>query len=59
LDFYALLYAFEARSGLDLARKERTELIILDLRRPDIDRIKVCQIIRREFGLQLIRTPPD
>jgi len=54
LDGYEVLYAFDGRSGLDTAKKHRPDLIILDLNLPDIDGIKTCQIIRREFDFPII-----
>jgi len=54
LDGYEVLCAFDGRSGLDMAKKYRPDLIILDLNLPDIDGIKACQIIRREFDFPII-----
>ena len=54
LDGYTVLTAFDGRSGLDTARKDRPDLMILDLNLPDIDGIKACQIIRREFDFPII-----
>jgi two-component system alkaline phosphatase synthesis response regulator PhoP/OmpR family response regulator RpaB len=54
LDGYAVLTAFDGRTGLDIARKSRPDLMILDLNLPDIDGIKACQIIRREFDFPII-----
>ena len=49
LDGYAVMCAHEGRVGIDLARSNRPDLIVLDLNLPDIDGIKACQFIRREF----------
>ena len=54
LDGYKVLTAFDGRRGLDAARKNRPDLMILDLNLPDIDGIKACQIIRREFDFPII-----
>ncbi len=54
LDGYAVLTAFDGRTGLDIARNDRPDLMILDLNLPDIDGIKACQIIRREFDFPII-----
>lgn len=37
-----------------MAKKHRPDLIILDLNLPDIDGIKVCQVVRREFEFPII-----
>ena len=37
-----------------MARNNRPDLIILDLNLPDIDGIKACQIMRREFDFPII-----
>lgn len=54
LDGYEVLSAFDGRSGVDMAKKHRPDLIVLDLNLPDIDGIKACQIIRREFDFPII-----
>jgi len=54
LDGYEVLSAFNGRSGVDMAKKHRPDLIVLDLNLPDIDGIKACQIIRREFDFPII-----
>lgn len=54
LDGYEVLAAFNGRSGLDAARAHRPSLVILDLNLPDIDGMKVCQILRREFEFPII-----
>ncbi len=54
LDGYTVLCAHEGRSGIDMAREHRPHLIVLDLGLPDIDGIKACQFIRREFDFPII-----
>ncbi len=54
LDGYEMLAATDGRTGLDMVRRMRPDLIILDLNLPDIDGIKACQIIRREFDCPII-----
>ena len=54
LDGYRVLCAHEGRSGIDLAREHRPHLIVLDLNLPDIDGIKACQFMRREFDFPII-----
>ena len=54
LDGYKVYCAHEGRKGIDLARERRPQLIILDLNLPDIDGIKACQFMRREFDFPII-----
>jgi len=54
LDGYTVLSAFDGRTGLHMARTNRPDLVILDLNLPDIDGIKACEIIRREFDFPII-----
>ena len=43
---YAVLLAEDGRKGLDLFRRERPDLIVLDLKMPEMDGITVLQDIR-------------
>jgi two-component system alkaline phosphatase synthesis response regulator PhoP/OmpR family response regulator RpaB len=54
LDGYEVLTAYDGRTCLHLARESRPDLIILDLNLPDLDGIKACQIMRREFDFPII-----
>jgi DNA-binding response OmpR family regulator len=54
LDGYEVLTALDGHACLQKARDNRPDLIILDLSLPDIDGIKVCQILRREFDFPII-----
>jgi len=54
LDGYEVLCAFDGRTGLAMTRESRPNMILLDLNLPDIDGIKACQIIRREFDFPII-----
>jgi two-component system alkaline phosphatase synthesis response regulator PhoP/OmpR family response regulator RpaB len=54
LDGYEVLTAFDGHSSLQMAREHRPDLIILDLNLPDIDGIKACQIMRREYDFPII-----
>ena len=54
LDGYEVLTALDGRTGLHIAKTTRPDLIILDLNLPDIDGIKACEIMRREFDFPII-----
>jgi len=48
---YGVTVAEDGEKGLDLARRSRPDLVILDLMLPGIDGIEVCQSIRRDLRL--------
>lgn len=43
---YNVISAFDGQEALDLARKEKPDLIILDLMLPKIDGYKVCRLLK-------------
>ncbi len=45
---YDVLVAWDGEQALDLARRERPDLIILDLMLPKLDGIEVCRALRRD-----------
>ena len=54
LDDYEVSTAYDGRTCLQLARDSRPDLVILDLNLPDLDGIKACQVMRREFDFPII-----
>lgn len=54
LDGFEVISAFNGRGGIEKVKQHRPDLIILDLNLPDIDGIKACQFIRREFDFPII-----
>lgn len=54
LDGYEVVSAHDGRSGIDGVKHHRPDLIILDLNLPDIDGIKACGFIRREFDFPIV-----
>ena len=54
LDGYQVVYALNGRDGLNWIRKTPPDLVILDLNLPDIDGIKCCQFVRREYDFPII-----
>jgi DNA-binding response OmpR family regulator len=51
---YAIFTAGDGLTGLDLARAERPDLLIIDLMLPGLDGLSVCRILRREMALPII-----
>ncbi len=45
---YEVLKAADGLAGLDKARKEKPDLIILDLMLPKVDGFKVCALLKRD-----------
>ena len=43
---YEVIAAYDGQQGLDMARKENPDLIILDLMLPKIDGYKVCRMLK-------------
>jgi DNA-binding response OmpR family regulator len=54
LDGYRVICAFDGRNGLQAIKAQAPDLVILDLNLPDIDGIKACQFIRREYDFPII-----
>src|SRR5688572_10371112 len=48
LEHFACVEAEDGTSGLDLARRRRFDLVILDLMLPGLDGVTVCRAIRRD-----------
>ncbi len=53
-DGYKVVIAYEGKSALELARKERPELIVLDLMLPEISGWDVCRTLRKESDIPII-----
>jgi len=51
---YIALAAHDGEAGLDLAKKEKPDLIILDLMLPKLDGMDVCRAIRKESPVPII-----
>ena len=47
---YEVLTAYDGLEGLEKARKEGPDLIILDLMLPKIDGYKICGLLKRDAG---------
>jgi len=51
---YEVLAAYDGEAGLALARKEKPELILLDLMLPKVDGIEVCRLLRQDSKVPVI-----
>src|SRR5574341_1132070 len=51
---FSVITASDGSQGLALARKERPDLIVLDLMMPGMDGLDVCRELRRESGAPII-----
>jgi len=51
---YQVLEAYDGRQALELVRKERPDLVILDLMLPEISGLEACRIIRQESNTPVI-----
>jgi DNA-binding response OmpR family regulator len=51
---FSVLTAADGRSGLALASRERPDLIVLDLRLPDMDGLDVTRSLRKESTIPII-----
>ena len=47
---YQVITVSDGASALEVARRERPDLIILDIMLPEIDGLEVCRQLRREDG---------
>ncbi len=51
---YETLTAYDGQRALDQARRERPDLIVLDLMLPEVDGIEVCRQLRRTTEIPII-----
>jgi DNA-binding response OmpR family regulator len=51
---YQVRTAPDGRSALDVARRERPDLILLDLMLPGLDGLEVCRILRQEMNVPIL-----
>ena len=51
----SVLIAADGLSGLEIARKNRPDIIVLDLMLPGMDGYSVCRELRRTLRLRLCR----
>jgi DNA-binding response OmpR family regulator len=53
-DRYPVMIAYDGKQALEVARKKRPGLIILDLMLPQVDGLAVCRTLRAESGVPII-----
>jgi DNA-binding response OmpR family regulator len=51
---YEVLTASDGKRALKLARKQRPDLIVLDVLLPEMDGFEVCRILRREMNVPIL-----
>ncbi len=51
---YNVTAAFDGLVGLELARDQKPDLIVLDIMLPELDGLSVCRILRREMDVPII-----
>src|SRR5918912_3937635 len=51
---FETLTAYDGRTALEIARRDRPDLILLDLMLPGLDGMQVCQQIRRSSAVPII-----
>ncbi|MBN2005545.1 MAG: response regulator transcription factor [Anaerolineae bacterium] len=51
---FTVVAAYDGPAGLELARKEQPDLIVLDLMLPGMDGLDVCRTLRRESDVPII-----
>lgn len=51
---YTVLTALDGPAGLELARQQPPDLVILDVMLPGLDGLSVCRILRRELDVPII-----
>lgn len=49
---FEILTAFDGMSGLQIVRKEKPDLVLLDLMIPKVDGYKVCRLIKNDQNMR-------
>ncbi len=51
---YSVVTASDGQAGLEMARNEPLDLIVLDIMLPGLDGLSICRILRRELDVPII-----
>ncbi len=51
---YTVLTVTDGRAAIELARKERPDLVVLDIMLPGLDGFEVCRILRQEMSMPIL-----
>ena len=51
---YTPIIAYDGLTGLKIARRDKPDLIVLDLMLPGLDGMEICRILRRESDVPII-----
>ncbi len=51
---FRMLHALRGQQGLELARQEKPDVILLDVRLPDTDGFTLCRTLRGETSVPII-----
>ena len=54
LEGYTVTSASDGAAGLEIARAQQPDLIVLDVMLPELDGLSVCRILRREMDVPII-----
>lgn len=53
-DGYGVVTASDGRMAIERARREKPDLVVLDIMLPQVDGLEVCRTLRRESGVPII-----
>lgn len=51
---YSVLTVASGQSAIDIAKREKPDLIVLDLMMPDVDGLEVCRVLRNDMVIPII-----
>ncbi len=51
---FKIFKSLDGRKGIEIAKKEPIDIVILDVLMPDLDGYEVCKILRKDFKLRFV-----